>query len=126
MSHSMSALPEKLPACGAGAAAAAGAGAGAFSAAFGVFFSGRCFAGRFDERDDGALRDFIAGFDTDFLDDAGGIARHFHGCLIGLERQQRLFFFDCIARFDIDFDDIDVLEVTDIRHFYFDETHSVP
>jgi len=90
------------------------------------FFSGRCFAGRFDERDDGALRDFIAGFDTDFLDDAGGIARHFHGCLIGLERQQRLFFFDRIARFDIDFDDIDVLEVADIRHFYFDETHSVP
>src|SRR3954451_13555086 len=40
MSHSMSALPEKLPACGAGAAAAAGAGAGAFSAAFGVSLAG--------------------------------------------------------------------------------------
>jgi hypothetical protein len=47
----------------------------------------------------------------------------FDGSFVGLERHQSLSFLDDIARLDIDFDDIDVLEVTDIRHFYFDETH---
>ncbi len=38
----------------------------------------------------------------------------------------RLLVLDDVAGFDVDFDDIDVLEVADIGYFYFDETHSCP
>jgi hypothetical protein len=85
-----------------------------------------CACGRFDESDHGALRDFVAGFDFDFLDGAGDVAGHFHGCLIGFEREERLLFFDHVAGLDVDFDDIDAAEIADIWNFDFDETHVRP
>jgi hypothetical protein len=72
------------------------------------------------------LRDFVAGFDFDFLDGAGDVAGHFHGCLIGFEREERLLFFDHVAGLDVDFDDIDAAEIADIWNFDFDETHVRP
>ncbi len=72
------------------------------------------------------MRDFIAGFDLDFLDRTHEIARHFDGSFIRFEREDALFFFDGVAGFDIHFDDIDVFEIADIGYFKFGETHVVP
>jgi len=52
-------------------------------------------------------------------------AGNLHACLVRFDRNQRLFSFDGIARFDEQLDDLDFFEVANVRYFDFYLTYAV-
>ncbi len=116
---SMTSTSLKSPRSGTRTSSAAGAAAGAFFEAGAR--RGLCgfLVGRLRGLDDGdrrALRDTVALLHRDLGDAAGRGRRHVHGRLVGLERDERRFDGDRIARLDQHLDDLDVAEIADVRH----------
>ena len=66
-----------------------------------------------------ALFDFVAHFDGDAGDGAGAVRRDFHRGFVGFQHDHGLAVLDAVARFDQDFDDIDGVEVTNVRYANF-------
>src|SRR5205085_1456843 len=71
-----------------------------------------------EHEDRHALRHLITGLDLDLFHDAGGRRRYLHRRLVGLQRDERLFLRDGVARLDQHFDDLDFLEVADVGDDY--------
>ncbi|MNK99477.1 hypothetical protein D3C87_1198720 [compost metagenome] len=81
---------------------------------------------RFQHHQHRAFGHVVAHLDADFLDGAGLRAGHVHGRLVRLQRHQRVFRVDGIARLHVHFDDGYGVVVADIRHLDFNRlTHSV-
>ena len=92
---------------------------------------GRCRLWRGDAfrdvqiQDQIALRELIADLDLNFAHRAGQRRRHFHGRLVAFQQQQRAIRFDAVTGGNQDVDDIDVLEIANIRHMnFFDDAHA--
>ena len=81
----------------------------------------RITAGRREDRDQRVLRHAVALPELDLLHDAGGGRRHVHRRLVGLERDERRFGHDPVARLDQHLDDLDVVEIPEIRDPLLDE-----
>src|SRR5450830_1564124 len=69
--------------------------------------------------------DLVAHLDLDFLDHAGLRRRNLHRRLVRFHGDQRLVHLDRVADLDHQLDDLDFLEITDIRDFDFHNAHSV-
>ena len=72
-----------------------------------------------EQQNHAAFAHLVAELDLEFLHRPGGGRRHFHRRLVRFERNERVFRLYGIAHLDHDFDDRNVLEVADVRHFYF-------
>src|SRR5205085_8932935 len=68
-----------------------------------------------EEEDGRASRDLVAHLYLELLDHAGGRRGNLHRRLVGFQRDERLLFRDGVARLDEHLDDLDLLEVADIR-----------
>ncbi len=77
-------------------------------------------------QDQTALRDAVADLDGDFRDRAGGGRGDVHRRLVALQRDQRLFRGDGIARLHLYFDHRDVLEVPDVGDGDFNRHRRLP
>ena len=77
----------------------------------------------FQQDDQVAFRDLVAGLHLDLADRAGLRARHLQRRLVGLQRQQRVFHRHLVAGLHVDLDDRHVLEVADIGNADFDHAH---
>src|SRR5437867_1539959 len=85
------------------------------------FRGGLCWRRRgilclFKNEDGTALRNLVAGLDSQFLHHAGSRRRNLHRRLVRFHRDQRLLGLHRIARFDQHLDHIDVLEVADVGY----------
>ena len=80
---------------------------------------GRRGSGTAQGGDEVALFDFVADFDGDAGDGACGFCRDFHRGFVGFQHDHGLAVLDAVARFDQDFDDIDGVEVTNVRYANF-------
>ena len=86
---------------------------------------GRCAGGfrtGFQQRDQVAFGDLVANLDLEFLHHPGERRGYVHGCLVGFQSDQRILGLYRVARTDHHLDDLDILEVADVRHqylFYF-------
>ena len=74
----------------------------------------------FQGQDGGALGDLVANLDGHGFDGAGMGGRDVHRCLVGLQRDQRVVDVDAVTDFDVDFDDVDAVEIADVgdKNFY--------
>ncbi len=68
-----------------------------------------------------ALRHAVTAPDLELPYHAGHRGRHVHRRLLGFERDQRSLDVDRVARLNEHVDDLDVLEVAEIRDPYFDQ-----
>src|SRR5690606_11281300 len=75
-----------------------------------------CRSVEFNDHDLVALIDLVPQFDAHFLDSADLRRRHFHGRLVGFNRDQALFELDTVADGDHDLDLLYVGRLTDIGH----------
>ncbi len=71
-------------------------------------------------RDDGSFVDLVAELDLQLDDLPAGRRRDLHRRLVALDRDQRLIGRDDVARLDQHLDDLDVLEVADVRNLELD------
>ena len=81
----------------------------------------RCRPGGVEQEDEAALRDLVAELDAHLLHDTGRRRRDLHRGLVAFHRDQRLLLRHGIAWLDQDLDDLDVLEVADVRYLNFHE-----
>jgi hypothetical protein len=70
--------------------------------------------GDFERENERTLGNLVPHLDPELLHHAGGGRRHFHRRLVGLERDERRFLIDAVARLDQHLDHRDVLEVPDV------------
>ena len=70
-----------------------------------------------------SFADLVAELDAHLLHHAGGARRNLHRRLVALDRHQRLLGLDPVARLDQHLDDLDVLEIADVRHLHFHGGH---
>ncbi len=105
-------------AAGAGGAAgwAAGAAAGGAAGAADCAGAAAGAAGHLEHQDRRVLADFVAGFDLDLLDHAGGRRQHLHRSLVAFEGDQRRFGLDRVADLDQHLDDRHLVDRADIGH----------
>ena len=75
---------------------------------------------RLEQGDDRPLRDLVPDLDPQLLDDAGVRGWNFHRRLVGFERDEGGFFGYTVTGFHQNFNDVDVLEIPDIRYLDFD------
>ena len=73
-----------------------------------------------EQGDDRPLRDLVPDLDPQLLDDAGVRGRNFHRRFVGLQRDEGGFLGYPVTGFHESFNDVDVLEIADVRYFYFD------
>ena len=80
--------------------------------------TGGCATSGAQLEDQVAGADFGIQLDQHFFHHAGSRRGDFHGGLVGLQGDQRLVGFDCVAGLDHDFDDLDLAVSADIRHVH--------
>jgi hypothetical protein len=95
-------------------------GAGADAGAAGA--CGRT-GGRFEHQQQRTFVHLVADLDLQFLDHAGVESMDLHAGLVRLHRDQRLVDLDRVADLDHQLDDLDFLEVADVRDFDFNSAH---
>ncbi len=81
-----------------------------------------CISG-FQRQDQSALRHLVANLGFDFLDRAAERAGNIHRSLVGFERDQRVILVDGVAGLYQHFNDIDAVEIPDVRDEYFLDCH---
>ena len=83
--------------------------------------------GSLQQHDQRALGHLVADLELQFLHHAGRRRRNFHRRLVRFHGDERGLFLHRVARFDQDLDDIDILEVADVRDFDLDRVvHAIP
>jgi hypothetical protein len=76
----------------------------------------------FELHEDRAFAHLVANLDDDRFHDAIAWRGNFHGRLVGLQRDQRIFRLHLVARLDEYLDNRNFLEVTDIGNLDVDQT----
>src|SRR5581483_3745441 len=80
----------------------------------------------FEHEDARVLRYLVADLDAQLLHAARRGRRDLHRRLVGLERDERGFLLDAVARLDQHLDHVDVLEVADVGNADLDDAHFTP
>ena len=84
-----------------------------------------CIAG-FDTNDNGPFANPVTQFNQNLFDRTRCRSRYVHGGFVRLQRHEGIIHFDDIPRLHKDFDDRNIREVTDVRHFKINElAHAV-
>src|SRR5439155_847627 len=89
----------------------------------GLWRLGKRLVFRLEHKDRRIPGDLVADLDPQFLDHAGRGRRYLHRRLVRLQGDQRLLLGNGVARLDEYLDDLDFLEVADVRNDHL--THTV-